>query len=112
MRYFGMRGPRVAKQLFATREFGCLECGDTVETDCFWQIAGLAEAGEGAVLLVDGEDADVSGLRVDGVDEFSVGTDGDVHIVAAGGIVAEDGSSDGGEGAVFADVESGDVVAS
>jgi hypothetical protein len=110
MRYFGMSGPRVAKQLSATRG-RLLECGDAVETDRLWQVAGLAEAGEGAVLLVDGKDADVSGLRVDGVDEFSVGADSDVHIVATRGIVAEDGSADGGEGAVFADVEAGDVVA-
>jgi hypothetical protein len=89
-----------------------LESGDAIEADRFWQVAGLAEAGEGAVLLVDGEDADVAGLRVDGVDESTVGADGDVHIVAAGGIVAEDGSGDGGEGAGFADVEAGDVVAS
>src|SRR5271170_6025632 len=111
MRYFGMSGPRVAKQLSATRELGCLERGDAVEADRLWKVAGLAEAGEGAVLLVDCEDPDVSGLRVDGVDEFSVCADGDVHIVAAGGIVTEDRSPDGGEGAVFADVEAGDVVA-
>src|ERR1700722_10158638 len=111
MRYFGMSGPRVAKLLSATREFGCLECGDAVETDRLWKVPGLAEAGEGAVLLVDDEDADVSRLRVDGVDEFSVGADGYVHIVAAGGVVAEDCSADGGERAVFADVEAGDVVA-
>src|ERR1700726_2940027 len=89
-----------------------LESCDAVEADGLWKVAGLAEAGEGAVLLVDGEDADVSGLRVDGVDESSVRADGDVHIVAAGGVVAENGSGDGSEGAVFADVEAGDVVAS
>jgi hypothetical protein len=95
-----------------TVAIGCLESGDAVEADGLWKVAGLAEAGEGAVLLVDGEDADVSGLRVDGVDEFSIGADGDVYIVAAGGVVAEDCAGDGSEGAVFADVEAGDVVAS
>src|SRR5258708_458220 len=92
-------------------EFVCLESSNAIEADGLWKVAGLAEAGEGAVLLVDGEDADVSGLRVDGVDESSVGADGDVDIVTAGGIVAEDGSGDGSEGAVFVDVETGDVVA-
>src|SRR5258707_6710216 len=91
-------------------EFVCLESSDAIDGDGLWKVAGLTEAGEGAVLLVDGEDADVSGLRVDGVDESSVGADGDVDVVAAGGIVAEDCSGDGGEGAVFADVEAGDVV--
>src|SRR5437588_9461112 len=94
-----------------TVAIGCLKSGDAVEADRLWKVAGLAEAGEGAVLLVDGEDADVSGLRVDGVDEFSGGADGDVYIMAAGGVVAEDCAGDGSEGAVFADVEAGDVVA-
>ena len=88
-----------------------LESSDSVKADGLWKVTGLTETGERAVLLVDGEDADVSGLRVDGVDEFSVGADGYVHVVAAGGVVAEDCSGDGGEGAVFVDVETGDVVA-
>jgi len=33
-----------------------LECGDAVEADGLWKVADLAETGEGAVLLVDGED--------------------------------------------------------
>jgi hypothetical protein len=88
----------------------CLESSDSVEADGRWKVAGLTETGEGAIGLIDGEDANVSGLRVNGVDEFSVGADGDVHIVTAGRVVAEDGPGDGGEGAVFVDVETGDVV--
>src|ERR1700745_2028795 len=89
-----------------------LESGDAVEADRLWKVAGLSEVGESAITLIDGEDADVSGLRVDGVDEFSVGADGYVHIVAARGVVSEDGSGDGRECAVLQDVEAGDVVAS
>jgi hypothetical protein len=69
----------------------CLESSDSVEADGRWKVAGLTETGEGAIGLIDGEDANVSGLRVNGVDEFSVGADGDVHIVTAGRVVAEDG---------------------
>ena len=87
-----------------------LESSDSVKADGLWKVTGLTETGEGAVLLVDGEDADVSGRRVDGVDESSVGADSYVDVVATGGVVAEDCSGDGSKRAVFVDVEAGDVV--
>src|SRR5438067_1299128 len=106
-----MPTPAIRLQEWAFGRICWSESGDAVEADGLWKIAVLAEVGESAIVLIDGEDADVSGLRVDGVDESSVGADGDVDVVAAGKIVAEHGSGDGGEAAVFTNVEAGDIVA-